>query len=200
VTWVFLALAYLAGATPTSYIVGRVFHNIDLRRHGSGNLGATNTFRVLGWRAAAPVAIVDVAKGWIPTVYFPLWDGAEPLEWGLAYGAAAIVGHVFSLYVGFKGGKGVATSASVFIALAPWAAGIAAVGWGVVVLLTRIVSLGSIVAALVLPAAVYATAEPTHELWLSLGLSAFVLYAHRSNMRRLLRGEESRFSRSRESR
>jgi glycerol-3-phosphate acyltransferase PlsY len=198
VSWAFVLLAYLAGATPTSYLVGRAFHGIDLRRHGSGNLGATNVYRVLGWRAAAPVMVVDIAKGWIPTVYFPLWDGADSAEWALAYGAAAIVGHVFSVYVRFRGGKGVATSAGVFLALAPWAVLIAGLVWGVVVLLTRTVSLGSIMAALVLPIAVFATNEPSVELWLSVALSMFVLYAHRSNIRRLVRGEESRITRSRE--
>jgi glycerol-3-phosphate acyltransferase PlsY len=198
VTWALLVLAYLVGATPTSYVVGRVVHGIDLRKHGSGNLGATNAFRVLGWRAAAPVMVVDVAKGWIPTAYFPLLDGAEPLGWALAYGAAAITGHVFSIYVRFKGGKGVATSAGVFLALAPWAVLIAAIVWAVIVTLGRIVSLASMVAAVVLPIAVYATGEPRTEIWLSVGLSLFVLYAHRSNIRRLVRGEESRFSRSTE--
>ena len=197
-TWLFVALAYLVGATPTSYWVGRAVHKIDLRKHGSGNLGATNTFRVLGWRAALPVILVDVAKGWIPAAYFPLWDGADPLGWSLVYGAGAILGHVFSVYVGFRGGKGVATSAGVFMALAPWAVLIAGVLWGVVVLLTRIVSLGSLLAALVLPVAVYATNEPRVELWLSIGLALFVIYAHRSNIRRLVRGEENRFSRSTE--
>lgn len=197
-TWLFLVLAYLVGATPTSYVVGRWIHGIDLRKHGSGNLGATNTFRVLGWRAALPVVVVDVAKGWVPTAFFPLWDGGAPPEWELAYGAAAIVGHVFSVFVGFRGGKGVATSAGVFLALAPWAVLIAGVVWGVVVLLTRIVSLASLLAAIVLPIAVFATGEPRFELWLSVGLSAFVIHAHRSNIRRLLRGEESRFIRSEE--
>lgn len=194
-TFVFLVLAYLMGATPTSYIVARAFHKIDLRKQGSGNLGATNTFRVLGWRAAVPVIVVDVAKGWVPTAFFPLWDGVDPLEWALAYGAAAIVGHVFSVFVGFKGGKGVATSAGVFLALAPWAVLISAIVWGVVVTLSRMVSLGSIVAAILLPIAVFVTNEPMTELWLSLALALFVIYAHRSNVRRLLRGEEHRFSR-----
>ena len=197
-TWALLVLAYLLGATPTSYIVGRVVHGIDLRKHGSGNLGATNAFRVLGWRAAAPVMGADIVKGWIPAVYFPTIDGADPLGWALAYGAAAITGHVFSVYVRFKGGKGVATSAGVFLALAPWAVLIAGIVWGVVLVLTRIVSLASMVAAVVLPVAVFATNEPRTELWLSVGLSLFVLYAHRSNIRRLVRGEESRFSRSTE--
>lgn len=194
-TWILLAVAYLLGATPTSYLVGRWARGLDLREHGSGNLGATNAFRVLGWRAAAPVVVVDVLKGWVPTAFFPLLDGAEPVEWALAYGAAAIVGHVFSIYVGFRGGKGVATSAGVFLALAPWAVLIGAVLWGITVTLTRIVSLGSLVAALVLPLAVYATNEPALELALSVALALFVIYAHRSNIRRLVRGEENRFSR-----
>lgn len=196
-TWLFLLLAYLVGATPTSYMVGRWIHGIDLRKHGSGNLGATNAFRVLGWRPALPVVLVDVAKGWVPAALFPVWDGAPALEWALAYGAAAILGHIFSVFVGFRGGKGVATSAGVFMALAPWAVLIAGVVWGVVVLLTRIISLASLLAAILLPIAVFATGEPLLELWLSVGLGLFVIHAHRSNIRRLLRGEESRFIRSR---
>jgi len=198
VTWFFLALSYLLGSIPTSYIVGRTVHGVDLKKHGSGNLGATNTFRVLGWRAAVPVVLVDVAKGWVPAAFFPIWDGAAPLEWSLAYGALAIVGHVFSVFVGFRGGKGVATSAGVFVALAPWAVLIATLVWLVVVLLTRTVSLGSLLAAVVLPMAVFATGEPRTVVWLSVALASFVIYAHRSNIRRLLRGEESRFTRSRE--
>lgn len=197
-TWVLLAVAYVLGSIPTSYAVGRSIHGIDLRKHGSGNLGATNTFRVLGWRAAVPVIIVDVGKGWVPAAFFPIWDGAPAPEWALAYGAAAIMGHVFSVFVNFRGGKGVATSAGVFMAIAPWAVLIGAVVWTVVVVLTRTVSLGSLLAAVVLPIAVYATGEPLLELWLSLALSAFVIYAHRGNIRRLLRGEESRITRSTE--
>lgn len=193
-TWLLLLAAYLFGATPTSYLVGRMVRGIDLREHGSGNLGATNAFRVLGWRAAVPVMLVDVAKGWFPTVWFAVWDGA-PAEWALAYGAAAILGHVFSPYVGFRGGKGVATSAGVFLALAPWAVLIGFIVWGVTVTLTRIVSAASLLAALVLPLAVFATNEPPIELGLAVALSAFVIYAHRANIRRLLRGEETRFGR-----
>lgn len=192
-TWLLVLAAYLIGAAPTSYLVGRMVRGIDLREHGSGNLGATNAFRVLGWRAAVPVMLVDVAKGWAPTVLFPQWDGVPAAEWALAYGAAAILGHVFSLYVGFRGGKGVATSAGVFLALAPWAVLIGFIVWGVTVTLTRIVSLASLLAAVVLPVAVFVTNEPPIELGLAVGLSAFVIYAHRTNIQRLLRGEESRF-------
>lgn len=190
-----LFLAYLLGATPTSYVVGRVAFGLDLREHGSGNLGATNVFRVLGWKAALPVVLVDVAKGWLPAALFPRWDAAPEPEWALAYGAAAIVGHVFSVYVRFKGGKGVATSAGVFTALAPWATLVGLVVWVTVVAVTRIVSLGSLLAALTLPVAVYLTGEPAVELWLAVALALFIVYAHRSNIGRLVRGEENRFGR-----
>ena len=119
-TYALLALSYLLGATPTSYWMGRAFHGLDLREHGSGNLGATNVFRILGPKWALPVVAVDVAKGFVPVWFFPsMVDGG--LGWTLAFGGAAIVGHIYSLWVGFKGGKGIATSAGVFLALAPWA-------------------------------------------------------------------------------
>ena len=191
--WLFILLAYLVGATPTSYLVGRAGYGIDLREHGSGNLGATNVFRVLGWRAAVPVGLVDVAKGWFPAAMFPLWDSAPNPDWALAYGAAAIIGHVFSIWVKFQGGKGVATSAGVFIALAPWAVVAGLAVWVAVVTLTRIVSLGSLSAAVVLPGVVVLTGESLPTLWFAIGLALFVIYAHRSNIRRLLRGEENRF-------
>jgi acyl phosphate:glycerol-3-phosphate acyltransferase len=197
-TWLFVVLAYLLGSLPTSYLMARWVRGLDLRQHGSGNLGATNAFRVLGWRSAAPVVVVDVLKGWVPAALFPFWDGSAVLGWALAYGTAAIVGHVLSVWVGFKGGKGVATSAGVFLALAPWAVLMGFVVWGVTLVLTRIVSLASILAALVLPVAVFATNAPRLVVWLSLALSIFVIYAHRANIRRLARGEEHRFGRGAE--
>lgn len=196
-SWALLPLAYLLGAFPSSYVAGRL-KGIDLRQHGSGNLGATNAFRILGWRAAVPVMIGDVAKGWVPAALFPLWAGAEALEWPVAYGGAAILGHVYSVFMGFKGGKGVATSAGVFLALAPWAAMIGAIVWGVSVLLTRIVSVGSLLAALVFPVAVFATNEPRMVFWVSVAVAAFVIFVHRANVGRLLRGEENRFGRNAE--
>lgn len=193
-TWLFLILAYLLGSFPTSYLVGR-WRGVDLRRLGSGNLGATNAFRILGWRAATPVVIIDIAKGIVPTALFPLWAGAGHLGWAMAYGAAAIIGHMFSVFVRFRGGKGVATSAGVFMALAPWAVLIGFAVWGLTVVLTRVVSMASILAAVVLPVAVFVTNEPRAVFWLSVGLSVFVIYAHRENIRRLARGEEARFGR-----
>ncbi|MGQ0560454.1 MAG: glycerol-3-phosphate 1-O-acyltransferase PlsY [Gemmatimonadota bacterium] len=189
---VLLAAAYMTGAIPTSYIVGRA-KGIDLRAHGSGNLGATNAFRVLGWRAATPVFLLDIAKGSFPAFFFPRWDGVDAPLLALAYGAAAIVGHVFSVYVRFKGGKGVATSAGVLLALAPAAAGAAIALWAALVFLTGYVSLASIVAAAVLPFLILGLHGSSPVFWLSLALAAFVIFAHRANIGRLLRGEEHRF-------
>jgi acyl phosphate:glycerol-3-phosphate acyltransferase len=191
-----VAAAYLFGAFPTSYVVARAARGIDLRQHGSGNLGATNAFRVLGWKAATPIFIVDILKGFIPAFWFPQLDGGagEPL-WALAYGTAAVVGHVFSVFVGFRGGKGVATSAGVFMALAPAAILGGLVIWAGLVLSTGYVSLGSVVAAAALPVLILVTGGQREVLLLAVALAAFVIYAHRANIRRLLRGEESRFGR-----
>jgi acyl phosphate:glycerol-3-phosphate acyltransferase len=194
-----LILAYLLGATPTGLWVGKRFHGVDLRTVGSGNLGATNTFRILGWKAALPVMGVDVLKGWIPTWLFPRIDFEGAVwGWALAYGAAAILGHVYSVWVRFRGGKGVATSGGVFLALAPWAVLAAAAAWVVAVAITRVVSIGSVLAAVVLP---FAVAFTPHQggaalTWFSVGLAFFVIGAHRANLSRLLRGEEHRFGRA----
>lgn len=190
-----LVAAYLTGAFPTSYVVGRM-KGVDLRKVGSGNLGATNAFRVLGWRAALPVFVVDIAKGFLPTFFFPAWDGSSVETLALAYGAAAIVGHVFSIYVGFKGGKGVATSAGVLLALSPAAVGISLLLWGALVFATGYVSLASIVSAALLPFLILLLDGTTPVFWLSLGLAAFVIFAHRANIGRLLRGEEHSFRKS----
>lgn len=190
-----LAGAYLIGATPTSWIVAKLVRGIDLREHGSGNLGATNAYRVLGWRPALPIFIIDIAKGWFPAAMFPLWDGRPEPEWALAFGGAAIIGHVWSVWVGFRGGKGVATSAGALLALAPLAVGIGFAVWAAVTFSTGYVSLGSIVAAALIPILVAALRGPGPVLWLTVGLAAFVIWAHRSNIRRLLAGTENRFGR-----
>jgi acyl phosphate:glycerol-3-phosphate acyltransferase len=188
-----LLAAYLLGAFPSSYVVARMLRGIDLRQHGSGNLGATNAYRVLGWKAATPVFILDIAKGWFPTFFFARWDGAEDWRWSLAYGAAAIIGHVFSVYVRFKGGKGVATGAGVFIALAPLAVLVGLIIFATLVFVTGTVSIGSLAAAAALPITVWLLGSPIEVLALAFALSLFVIYAHRTNIRRLLRGEEPSF-------
>ncbi|HEX6926256.1 MAG TPA: glycerol-3-phosphate 1-O-acyltransferase PlsY [Longimicrobiaceae bacterium] len=186
-------VSYLLGAIPTSYIAGRWTRGIDLRKHGSGNLGATNTFRVLGARVAAPVMVVDVAKGFLPTLLFPRWDGTPEWSWVLAYGAAAVLGHVFPVYMRFRGGKGVATGAGVFLAIAPRAVLPAVVAWLVVLKLSRMVSLASITAAVTLIAGLLVTEDRLPVLLTGVAISLFVIYAHRSNIRRIMRGEEHRF-------
>ncbi|MGH7474716.1 MAG: glycerol-3-phosphate 1-O-acyltransferase PlsY [Longimicrobiales bacterium] len=187
-----LLASYLVGAVPSSYIAGRLTRGLDLRRQGSGNLGATNTFRVLGWRIAVPVLVFDLAKGWFPVYFFPRWDGTGEALWALGYAAAAVIGHVFSVYVGFRGGKGVATSAGALLALTPIAVCTALVLWTVIVVATRLVSLGSIVAAAVIPLIALLEQGPTPVFWLAAGLAVFVIWAHRANLARLLRGEEQR--------
>ena len=118
-TYTLLVLSYVLGATPSSYWISRLVRGIDLRQHGSGNLGATNVYRIVGPGWAAPVLFLDVAKGFVPVSLFPELIN-EDIGWALAFGGVAILGHIFSFWVGFKGGKGVATSAGVLLALAPW--------------------------------------------------------------------------------
>jgi glycerol-3-phosphate acyltransferase PlsY len=191
-----LLASYLLGAIPTSHLVSRAFAKIDLREHGSGNLGATNLYRMLGWRYAVPVALFDIAKGAIPVLLFaPQVTDSE--LFALACGVAAILGHVFSVFVQFKGGKGVATAAGVMLGLTPVALSVAAIVWALVVLLTGYVSLGSIAAAAVLPFAVYLLEHPrTSELlWIDTLVAAGVILLHRRNIQRLLKGTENRFGR-----
>jgi glycerol-3-phosphate acyltransferase PlsY len=190
--WLLVAASYLLGAVPSSYLAGRA-RGIDLREHGSGNLGATNTFRVLGARVAAPVMVFDVLKGFLPVALFPRWDGRTALAWTLAYGAAAILGHVFPVYMGFRGGKGVATATGVFLALAPVAVLPAVAVWLLVLAVSRMVSLASIAGAVTLVVALALTESRPAVLVLGAAVALFVVYSHRSNVRRILRGEEYRF-------
>lgn len=191
VPW-FLA-AYLLGAIPTSYLLARWFGGIDLRQHGSKNLGATNLYRVLGWRYAVPTGLFDVAKGTIPVVLFAPWAGGA--QWlPVALGATAVLGHVFSVFVRFRGGKGVATAAGVVLGLAPFPLGVSAAVWGAVVWTTGYVSLASMSGALVFPLAVWVF-QPGHTYTLIAGavLAVFIVFTHRANIRRLLEGREARF-------
>jgi glycerol-3-phosphate acyltransferase PlsY len=192
---VWIALSYLVGAFPTSYLAGRLFKGIDLREHGSRNLGATNVYRVLGWKYAIPVALVDVAKGAGPVWLAGTWGpviGLLPLYCGVA----AVVGHVFSVFVGLKGGKGVATAAGVVLALAPKALLASMVVWGALVWLTGYVSLGSVVSAALFPVAAYfLEGARGGVLIIEVALAVFLIWKHRTNLQRLARGTENRFGR-----
>lgn len=192
-----LVASYLIGAFPTSYLAGRWFKGIDLREHGSRNLGATNVYRVLGWGFAIPVALVDVAKGALPVVLLGGGGAALPYLPTLC-GIAAMVGHTLSPFVGFKGGKGVATAAGMFLALAPGAVGIAAVVWILLVWLTGFVSVGSIASASAFPVAdylLYPARRTLPDLGLDVLIAAFIIWKHRSNIQRLVAGTENRFGR-----
>jgi glycerol-3-phosphate acyltransferase PlsY len=191
-----LLASYFLGAIPTSYLLSRLFAGIDLRQHGSGNLGATNLYRVLGWKYAVPAAAVDIAKGLIPVAVFAR-HVSDSEVFALACGVAAILGHVFSVFVRFKGGKGVATAAGVMLGLAPVALGVSAAVWVLLVRLTGYVSLGSIVAAAILPLGVYALDHPDSPavFWIATGIAAGVIVLHRRNIERLLKGTENRFGR-----
>jgi glycerol-3-phosphate acyltransferase PlsY len=192
-TALWILASYLVGATPTSYIAGRLGRGIDLRDHGSKNLGATNVYRLLGWKYAIPVGVIDVAKGAVPVAVFGRWAGG-PAWLPLALGVAAVLGHMFSPYVRFRGGKGVATAAGVFLALAPLPLLAAVPVWGVSLWITGYVSLSSIIAVSSFPVWVRVF-EPAqwYAFWASVALAALIVFAHRGNIRRLVSGTENRF-------
>jgi acyl phosphate:glycerol-3-phosphate acyltransferase len=193
-TWLaWLGASYLLGAFPTSFVAGKLGRGIDLREHGSKNLGATNVFRILGWKYAIPVALVDVAKGGVPVALLGPWSGLGD-GWAAAFGAAAVLGHMFSPFVSFRGGKGVATAAGMFLALAPVAVAIALPVWGLCLWLTGYVSLSSILAVVTFPVWVRLTAPASlPALYASIALALLIVFSHRANIRRLLAGTENRF-------
>ncbi|MGZ8718780.1 MAG: glycerol-3-phosphate 1-O-acyltransferase PlsY [Aeromicrobium sp.] len=185
--------AYVVGAIPTSYWVVRAVKGVDLRTVGSGNLGATNAFRQLGWPLAIAIALFDMLKGVVPVVLLAPWAGLGAVG-AMLLGMVAVAGHVFSVFVGFKGGKGVATGGGVILGLAPWAWLVALVTWALITKLTGFVSLGSIIAAAVLPTAVWLLHESVRPaLPIIIALCAAIIWLHRANIRRLLDGTESRF-------
>jgi glycerol-3-phosphate acyltransferase PlsY len=192
-----LALAYVVGSIPAAYIAGRLA-GVDLRQVGSGNLGATNVTRVLGWKVGLPVYLFDTAKGALPTLLLPgLFGVASSRWWALAYGVGAIAGHVRPVFLlGRGGGKGVATAGGVFLALAPLATLASLAVFVAALAATGYVSLGSLLAAVALPATLLAVQGPRSPVFVASALvGLFVWYTHRANIGRLRRGEESRFGR-----
>jgi glycerol-3-phosphate acyltransferase PlsY len=188
-----LALAsYLLGSIPTSFLAARYGAGIDLRTVGSRNLGATNLFRVLGWRYAIPVVILDAAKGAIPVLLFASIADRGPVA-AMLLGLAAIIGHVFSVFVRFKGGKGVATSAGAVMGLAPLAFLVTLVVFTITVRLSGYASLGSILGAVAFPIAVRVIQPSSDEVfWFGVILFVLITAFHHANIRRLLSGTESR--------
>lgn len=187
-----LVAAYVVGSVPSSWLAGRLA-GVELGERGSGNFGGTNVFRVLGWRWAVPVVVSDAAKGFLPVWLFPVWDGSGAPQLALAYGVAAIGGHVWSVFLRFRGGKGVATSAGVLLALAPVATAAGALLWSGVVLLTRTASIASLAAVTGLPLLAWLLDAPGETVGFTVGLALLVWWTHRENLARLARGEEMGF-------
>lgn len=199
---VVLLVSYLVGAIPWSWLLVRVRRGVDLRQIGSGNLGATNTYRALGASGAIAVLALDILKGWVAPAGFARMrldtPTVDPIVLPALAGFAAILGHIFPVYMGFRGGKGIATSAGVFLALEPMALAIAAVVFLAGVLASRgIVSVGSLLGALALPLAAYGiearAPEPSWAVVALAGALTVVLFVkHAANLRRLVHGEEKR--------
>jgi glycerol-3-phosphate acyltransferase PlsY len=189
-----IVAAYVAGSIPTAYLAGKA-KGVDLRKHGSGNLGATNAWRVLGWRVGLLVYAVDTLKGLLPVLLLPR-PAAHPELAAVAYAVAAIAGHVRPVFLGFqRGGKGVATAGGVFLALAPVPLCIALGVFAAVFFTSGFVSLGSLSAAVALPVSLLFLGGDNVGVLLpvSVALAAFVFWTHRANIGRLRRGEENRF-------
>jgi glycerol-3-phosphate acyltransferase PlsY len=196
---------YLLGSIPAGYLAGRIA-GIDIRKVGSGNIGATNVTRTLGKRYGYPVFLVDFMKGALAVSLSILFvknaqrGSISPELFGIVAALFCVLGHTFPIWLGFKGGKGVATSAGAVFGLMPVAALIALGVWVLVFELTRYVSVASIATAIVLPATVLALTYATHTngtalFYFSLWMAAIVIFRHRSNLSRLARGTEPRFKR-----
>lgn len=185
-----ILLGYLIGSIPIGYLVVYKWHGLDIRTYGSGNIGFTNVFRTVGIYPGIIVLVGDIGKG-IMGVVIGKWLGGEVV--GMLGGLAAIVGHNWSLYLGFSGGRGVATGAGVFFALAPKVISISALIWIVTIGVTRYVSLGSILAALTVPILMIFFRESWILLLFGILAASFVIYRHRPNIQRLLAGTEYKF-------
>lgn len=206
---IFLLIAsYLTGSTPTSIIISKLTKGIDIREHGSGNAGATNVFRVLGWKSALIVVVVDIFKGWLPAaIYATTLFHDQPIQdigaVQILCGFSAVLGHTYTIFAGFKGGKGVGTLGGMLIALFPIAVPLCIIVFVIVLILTGYVSLGSIIASvslpiilLILPPLGFAEPPTLSLLVFSLLIPWFIIFTHRSNISRLRSGDENRFEKA----
>lgn len=195
-----IVIAYLIGAIPTAVAMGKMLKGIDIRTVGSGNAGATNAWRVLGWRAGATVLAIDLGKGLIAAALVPkIPFGPLPLgsaDVAILCGLAAVIGHVFPVYIRFRGGKGVATTAGMLVVVAPVPLGIGAGVFTLAFVLTGRMSIGSLLGAVSVPIAIVLLGYyglftyPVLLLALTSALAAFITFNHRMNIVRLMRGEE----------
>jgi len=195
----FILVAYILGSIPTAVWVGKKFYNKDIRDFGSGNAGATNTFRVLGKKAGIPVLIFDVLKGWFSVYVLSHSLGVDTLTNSfmniqIGLGIAAVVGHIYPIFAKFKGGKGVATTLGVVIALDPISAFSCMAVFVVVLLVSRIVSVSSMIAAITFPIFVIFVYNSSYIslIVFSIIMSALIIITHKKNIIRLMNGEESK--------
>lgn len=194
-----LVLAYLVGSVPNSLWIGRVFFNIDVRDHGSKNAGSTNTIRLLGYKAGIPVLLLDILKGWLAVKLIYLTNYYIPatgdyINFQLLLGLAAIIGHIFPVFAGFRGGKGVATLIGVILAIDPISTLICIGVFMITLLVTKYVSLSSMIAGLSFPVLViviFKTTTPSLVLF-SLIVFVLLLFTHQKNIERLARNEEKK--------
>ncbi len=194
-------LSYLAGSIPTSIIVGKLFFHKDPRDFGSGNAGGTNSFRVFGWRAGLIVIAVDVGKGVLASLLISRIGFGGPLSEPvvqLIAGASAVIGHIWTIFAGFRGGKGVGTAAGMLLGLYPLPFAVALAAFVVAVTVTGWVSAGSIAAAVVFPAAAWTLAAlgyplPSVLLYGSIFFGGLLVFTHRKNIRRIVKGTENQF-------
>jgi acyl phosphate:glycerol-3-phosphate acyltransferase len=184
-----LVVAYLLGSIPFGVVVGKLFYGVDVRQHGSGNVGTTNVFRVLGKKAGAVVMVCDILKGYVPAAL----AAALFTPWAAIFIAAApVLGHMYSIFLKGRGGKGIATGAGVVLALVPLAFAIIFATWIVLILVTRYVSLASLTAAVMVPVLTMLFDEPLPYKIAGVLVAVLVWWAHRGNIQRLLAGEEHR--------
>ncbi len=202
-----LLLSYITGSIPTSIILGKIVKGIDIREHGSGNAGGTNVFRVLGWKPALIVVIIDIFKGWLPTAIYAttLFQGQPITDIGIIQilcGFAAVLGHTYTIFAGFRGGKGIGTLAGMLIAIYPITFPLCLIVFVITLIITGYVSLSSIFATIALPIIllilpIFGVQQSTSSLLIfALLVPLFAIFTHRSNIARLRNGTENRFEKA----
>lgn len=202
-----LLLSYITGSIPTSIILGKIVKGIDIREHGSGNAGGTNVFRVLGWKPALVVVVIDIFKGWLPPAIYAtiLFQGQPITNIGIVQilcGFATVLGHTYTIFAGFRGGKGIGTLAGMLLALFPIALPLCIIVFIITLILTGYVSLSSILATVALPIillvlSIFGIQQSTSSLLIfALLVPLFAIFTHRSNIVRLRDGTENRFEKA----
>lgn len=202
-----LLLSYITGSIPTSIILGKIVKGIDIREHGSGNAGGTNVFRVLGWKPALVVVVIDIFKGWLPTAIYAttLFQDQPITDIGIVQilcGFAAVLGHTYTIFAGFRGGKGIGTIAGMLIALFPITFPLCLIVFVITLITTGYVSLSSILATIALPIIflvlpIFGIQQSTSSLLIfALLVPLFTIFTHRSNIARLKDGTENRFEKA----